>query len=71
MSPLLESAPICATPKHAGDYMKCGSAPLDRISETPKRIQQESTLVSIDGQAGPSGGNKKKFTVTPALDPLI
>lgn len=52
------------------EYGTYGSAPLEVITETPRRIEHETTLVSLDGQAGPSGLNKKKFTVTPAHDPL-
>lgn len=65
--------PLNAPRNSLPEYGVSSTAPLEAITETPRRIAHETTLVSIDGpcQPGPSGLAKKKFTVTPAHDPLM
>lgn len=71
LAELKRSKPIFAqSPKTPDDYLKYSSAPLEVITETPRKIQHEPTLVSMEGQPGPSS-IKKKFIVTPAHDQLM
>jgi hypothetical protein len=70
-SKIKHSAPIFTANKHNNEYFKCGSAPLEIITEVSRKIQHESTIISIDGQPGPSGERSRKFIVTPAQDPLM